>query len=48
MEPKIIASVDKSVPSNCLKNFVNDALLNMWKDITDLIRFELKVNLQEP
>ncbi|CAD8184135.1 unnamed protein product [Paramecium octaurelia] len=48
METKISLSVQKAVPSSCCFDFVNDAVLSLWTDASNLIRFELRVSIDEP
>lgn len=48
MEGKISKSVEKAVPSYCCFEFINDAVLSLWADTSTLIRFELRVNIDEP
>lgn len=48
MESKISRGVEKAVPSKCCFDFVNDTVLSLWSDTTDLIRFELRVSLETP
>lgn len=48
VEPKITTSVEKSVPCNCLKGVANDFALSLWKDISDMVRFEFRVQMESP
>lgn len=48
MEGKISTSVQKSVPYDWMQNIANDSVIHLWKDLTDLVRFELRVNIAEP
>ncbi|KAM3130363.1 hypothetical protein pb186bvf_017566 [Paramecium bursaria] len=48
VEPKLTKTIQKSVPYDLLKTIANDAVVHLWKDISDLIRFELKLYLDPP
>ena len=48
MEPKITKSVNESVPLDWMRPAANDAVLHLWKDVSDLIRLELKIHLETP
>lgn len=48
MEPKISSSIQKNVPYDWMQTFTNDAIIHVWKDFTELVRFELRVNIVEP
>jgi hypothetical protein len=45
MEPKLDRMVDDTKMPRCLKNFVLDITQHLWHDVTDMVRFELRIKL---
>lgn len=45
MQPKITKSVQDNKMPQCLKNFTADIVNKLWTDLTDLLRFELRVSM---
>jgi hypothetical protein len=47
MEPKITKSVKDDKMPNCISQFVEDIVKKCWGDLTELVRFELRIKMEE-
>jgi hypothetical protein len=48
MEPKLTKSCQDNAMPQCMKTFVADVVTKFWSDLTDMVRFELRVKMEEP
>lgn len=46
MEPKITASVKDEKMPNFIQQFVEDVIKKCWGDLTELVRFELRIKME--
>ena len=48
MAPKASSAVKDDHMPQCFKEFTDDAVESLWSDLTDLVRFELRVYMINP